>query len=67
MWHDVAMNLIMLSHDSHSYGTDLSVESWVPLKIQVALNSKVLQIVNKFNKIRKIVLFVTFDVLDGFP
>ena len=66
MWHDMAMNSIMFSHDSHSHGTDEYVESWVHLKIRVALNSNVLQIENKFNKINKIVLLVTFDVLDGF-
>ena len=66
MWHDVAMNSIMFSHDSHSHGTHKYIEPQVHLKIQVALNSYVLQIENKFNKIIKIVSFVTFDVLDRF-
>ena len=39
------------------------VESRVHLKIQVILNSNILQIENKLNKINEIVLLVTFDVL----
>ena len=66
MWHDVTMNSIMFSCDSHLHGTHEYVELWVHLKIQFALNSNVLQIENEFNKIIKIVLFVTFDVLVGF-
>ena len=66
MWHDVAMNSITFSHDSHLHGTHHYDESWVLLKIQVTLNSNVLQIENKFNKIIKFVLLVTFDVIDVF-
>ena len=61
MW----QRILLCSHGS-LHGTDEDVMSWVHLKIQFALNSNVLQIENKFNKIIKIVLFVTFDVLDGF-
>ena len=66
MWHDVAKDSFTFPWDSHSHGTDEYVESWIHLKIQFALNSNVLQIENKFNKIIRIVLFVTFDVLVGF-
>ena len=48
-------------HGTHEY-----IESWVHLKIHAALNQNLLQIENKFNKIIKIVLFVTFDVHDVF-
>ena len=66
MWHDMAMNSLAFPCDSRLYRTDKHVESWVHLKIQVTLNSNVLQIENKFNKIIEIVLFVTFGVLEGF-
>ena len=66
MWHDMAMNSIMFSCDSCLRGTHKCIELWIHLKIQFALNSNVLQIENEFNKIIKIVLFVTFDVLVGF-
>ena len=46
--------------------TLILTESWVPLKIRVDLNSNVFQIQNKLNKIIKIGLYVSFDVLDGF-
>ena len=49
--------------DSHLHGTHEYIESLVHLKILVTLNSNVLQIENKFNKIIKIVLLGTFDVL----
>ena len=68
MWCDMAMNSLMFSHDSRSHGTHEYVESRVHLKIRVALNSNVIgvPIENKFNKIIRIVLLVTFDVLDVF-
>ena len=56
----------MFPWDSHSYWTDVYVESWIHLKIQFALNSNVLQMADKFNIIIKIVLLATFDVLVGF-
>ena len=62
----MAMNLITFSHDSCLHGTHKYIESWAHLNIQVALSSNVLQIENKFNKILNIVLYVSFDVLDGF-
>ena len=62
----MAKDLIMFSHDSHSHRTHEYIELWVHLKIQVALNSNVLQIQNKLNKIIKIVLYVSSDVLDEF-
>ena len=62
----MATNSLTFQLDSHLHRTDKHVESWVHLKIQVTLNSNVLQIENKFNKIIEIVLFVTFDALDGF-
>ena len=66
MFHDMAMNSLTFSCDSCSHGTQEYIESWFRLKILVALNSNVLQIENKFNKINKFVLLVTFDVLDVF-
>ena len=62
MWHDMATNSLMFSCHSHLHGTDEHIESQVHLKIQVALYSNV---ENKFNKIIKIILFVTFDVLNA--
>ena len=56
----------MFSHDSYLHGTHEYVESWVHLKIQVPFNSNVLQIKNKLSKIIKIIMSVSFDVLDGF-
>ena len=66
MWHDVAMNLIMFSHDSCLNGTHKYFESQIDLKIRVALYSNELQIENKLNKLIIIVFIVTFDVLDVF-
>ena len=69
MWHDMAMNLIMFSHDSHSHRTHEYVESHVHLKNQVTLNLNVIQIENKFNKIIKLFclyfLMYLLDVLDS--
>ena len=62
----MAKDSFMFPWDSCLYGTDKYIESWSHLKIWFALNSNVLQIENKFNKIIKIVLCVTFDVLVGF-
>ena len=67
MWPDVTTNSLTFSCDSCSHRTDEHIEAWVHLKILVTLNSNVLQIDSKFNKIIEIVLFVTFDVLDRFP
>ena len=69
MQHDVGYimkNSFMFSCDSHLHWIDEYIESWVHLKILVALNSNVFQVQNKLDKIIKIVLYVTFDVLDGF-
>ena len=65
MWCDVATNLIMVSHNSYLHVTHKYIESQVQSKLQVALKLNVTQIENKFNKIIKIVLLVTFDGLDG--
>ena len=62
-WNDITKNSFTFSHDSHCQRIN-SVT--LHLKIRVALNSNILQIENKFNKIIKIVLYVTFDVLDVF-
>ena len=62
----MAKDLITFLHDSCSHATHEYIESWVHLKIQVTLNSNALQIQNKLKKIIKIVLYVSFDVLDGF-
>ena len=62
----MAKDLVTFSCDSCLHGTHEYIESWVHLKIQVALNSNVLEIENKLNKIIQIVLFVTFDVDIGF-
>ena len=40
----MAKDSITFSHDSHFHGTHEYIESWVHLKIQVALNSNALQI-----------------------
>ena len=64
MWHDMATNSLTFLCDSHSHRTQDYVERWIHLK--VTLNSNVLQVANKLNKIIKIVLFVTFDVLEVF-
>ena len=61
----MAKDLIMFSHDSHLHGTHEYIESWVHMKIRVALKN-VLQIQNKLNNIIKIVLYVSFDVDIGF-
>ena len=61
----MAKDSITFSHDSLLHGTHEYIESWFHLKIRVALNSNVLQITNKLNKILKIVLYVSFDVVDG--
>ena len=66
MWHDMAKDSFMFQCDSHSETTHKYIESWVHLKIRVALNSNVLQIENKFNKITKIVLYVTLMYLMDF-
>ena len=62
----MAKDSFMFPWDSHLHGTCKYIESWVHLKIRVGLNSNVLQIENKLNKIIKIVLYVSFDVLDVF-
>ena len=62
----MAEDSITFSHDSCSHGTHEYIESWVHMKIRVTLNSNALQIQNKLNKKIKIVLYVSFDVLDGF-
>ena len=63
----MAKDSITISCDSCLHGTHEYIESWVHLKIRVALNSNVLQIIQiKLSKIIKIVLYVSFDVLDGF-
>ena len=62
----MAKDLIMFSCNSRLHGTHEYIESWVHLKIQVTLNSNVVQIQNNLNKIIKIALCVSFDVLDGF-
>ena len=51
----LAKDLITFSHDSHLHVTHENIESQVNLKIQVTLNSNVLQMQNKLNKIIKIV------------
>ena len=59
--------ILLHSHVIHVHvGTDKYIDSWIHLKIWFDLNSNVLQIENKFNKIIIIVLLVTFDVLDVF-
>ena len=66
MWHDMAKDSFTFPWDSHLHLTHEYIESWIHLKIRVPWNLNVLQIENKFNRIIKIVLLVTFDVLDGF-
>ena len=62
-WHDVAKNSFTSSCDPHFHRIDSVV---LHLQIQFTLNLNVLQLKNKFNKIIKNVLFLTFDVLVGF-
>ena len=58
--------ILVHSHMMHIITGLKYIESQAHLKILVTLNSNVLQIENKLNKIIKIVLYVTFDVLDGY-
>ena len=58
--------ILVHSHMMHIHTGLKYIESQAHLKILVTLNSNVLQIENKLNKIIKIVLYVTFDVLDGY-
>ena len=66
MWCDMAKDSFTSPWDSCLHETHEYIESWIQLKIWFALNSNVLQIENKYNKLIKIVLFVSFDVLVGF-
>ena len=63
MWHDLAKDSFTFPPDSRLHGTHEYIESQVHLKIRVILNSNVLQIKVKLNKIIKIVLYVTLDVV----
>ena len=62
----MAKDSFTFPQDSHLHVTHYHIESWVHLKIQVTLNSNILQIQNKLNNIIKIVLYVSFDVDIGF-
>ena len=62
-WHVITKNSFMFSCDSYWHVTKSIM---LHVKIQVTLNSNVLQIENKLNKITDIVLLVTLDVLDIF-
>ena len=63
MWQRIRL----CSHVIHvCMGLRSILSQWVHLKIQVALNSNVLQIQNKLSNIIKIVLYVSFDVDIGF-
>ena len=62
-WCDITKNSFTFSHDSQWHGINSVM---LHLKIQVAFNSNILQIENKFNKINQILLYGPFDVLGVF-
>ena len=68
MWHDMAKDLITFQCDSHSHGTDMSVELQVHFLIQVAsyLNAIQHRSRKQVKQNNKIVLLVTFDVVNVF-